>query len=281
MAIHFDDDSFFEFTQSGDGQFAEHNVLIEGDSWAAHPQLVNLAHQLDMEEKGNHAILSLAHSGDTAVDMFKKDSAQFRRFKRAVRSKEFGFEFSLIFLSAGGNDIVGPEIRGFLLDKASNPSRSGGDLLDMIKFAKALKRINMHYENALNIISKSSINKNTPVVAHTYSYLQPRRIGTHLGPVTFNEGWIARYMEEDKNISDPEEQGEIIKSMLRQFSLSLATLQDKFSNFLVVDTLNVLMKHKQPDISLFHDEIHPNKAGFKKVMSRIKSVAKKKGFWLS
>ena len=88
-------------------------------------------------------------------------------------------------------------------------------------------------------------------------------------------------MEEDKNISDPEEQGEIIKSMLRQFSLSLATLQDKFSNFLVVDTLNVLMKHKQPDISLFHDEIHPNKAGFKKVMSRIKSVAKKKGFWLS
>jgi hypothetical protein len=281
MSIHFDDDSFFEFTQSGDGQFSEHKVLVEGDSWAAHPQLVHLAHQLDRVEKNDHAILSLAHSGDTAVDMFEKDSAQFRRFKRAVKSKEFGFKFSLVLLSAGGNDIVGPEMTYFLLDKAANPSLKDAQLIDKKKFDKALADINKCYKNALNVLSKSTINKDVPIIAHTYSYLQPRRVGTHLGPITFSEGWIAKYMEEDKNIFDPEEQEKIIKSMLKQFSVSLATLQKDFGNFLVVDTLNVLMKDKKPDVSLFHDEIHPNRTGFKKVMSRIKSVAKKKGFWIA
>ena len=282
MAIHFDDDSFYEFLESGSGEFTKRKLLVEGDSWAAHPQLFNLAYRLDTEERSEHAVLSLAHSGDTAADMFQKNSAQLRRFKRVVKSREFGFDFSLILLSAGGNDIVGREIRSFLKNKNASDSPSGEALIDQRRFEKALADINRYYSNVLNVISRGSKrNKDTPVIAHTYSYLKPRRVGTYLGPIMFSEGWIARYMEEEKNIRDPKEQTEIIKAMLRQFASSLAKLQEKFSNFLVVDTLNVLSKNNAPDLNLFHDEIHPNREGFKKVMSRIKTVAKKKGFWIS
>ncbi|MGD8569086.1 MAG: hypothetical protein PVJ39_13440 [Gammaproteobacteria bacterium] len=281
MAIHFDDDSYYEFLESGDGQFLDQKVLVEGDSWAAHPQLFNLAHRLDVEEKGEFAILSLAAPGDTAQEMFRSKSKQFRRTKRIVKSREFGYSFDMILLSAGGNDIIGPEIRTFLLDKEKHPEKYGADLINDVTYDRALKMINKDFSNFLNVVTKSSINKETPVVAHTYSFLKPRRVGTHLGPVVFSEGWVAQYMEDDKHIYDEQEQVAVIKGMLERFRDSLQTLEHSFSNFLAVDTLNTLTKNRQPDVEMFHDEIHPNKNGFQKVLKRIKTQAKRRGYWVS
>ena len=92
----------------------------------------------------------------------------------------------------------------------------------------------------------------------------------------FNDGWISIYLN-DKGITDPANQLRVAKRMLELYRDSVNSITA--SNFLVVDTLKVLMKQGVPDTSLFFDEIHPNREGFKKVGQFIRNKAKKANMW--
>ncbi len=280
MPIAFDEDSYFELLQNGDGVPVAKKVLIEGDSWVSHPQLHHLAWAMESEGNGKYGILNLADPGATAHEVFHKQSRQLRRLHRLLKSRQFGYQFDLIFLSAGGNDIIGPEIKQFLYDKRDFPGKHGKELINDDTYLPAIEHIVDDYRKILQHIRDSGLNRTTSVITHTYSYLQPREVGTHFGGIMFNRGWVARYMKEDKHIRDPDEQLEIVKELLAYLGDDITELEREFPNFLVVDTLKTLSVRGRPDTSLFHDEIHPNTRGFKKVMNRIKSVASDYDMWI-
>lgn len=280
MAIHYNDFDFYDFMHDGDGSLATRKILVEGDSWVSHPQLQNLAQTLDMDGNGDYAILNLADPGATAREMFAKKSKQFWRLERLLTSKKWGFDFDLIVLSAGGNDIIGPEIKEFLLNKTDNPGKQGIELIDDTALKITLDEILGLYRQILTVIGRSRINAETPVVTHCYCALEPREVGTHLGAIKFNRGWVERYMEDDRNIFDGTEQRIIIKEMLKRFRDSVRMLETEFEHFVIADTLNTLSKNGLPQTDMFHDEIHPNRHGFKKVYRRIKNVAKRRGLWV-
>ena len=154
------------------------------------------------------------------------------------------------------------------------------ELIDDEKFNNEVHHVTNDYRRIMDVISTSSANQYTPVVTHSYCNLVPRRVGTHLGNIMFNEGWVARHMEDDKDISDSDEQQEIIKEMLARFYDGILNLQQEYYNFLIVDTLKTLSINGAPNVSLFHDEIHPNLKGFKKVFRKIKSVARSYDMWV-
>jgi len=280
MPMCFNEDSFFDYLHTGDGMHATKKVLIEGDSWVPHPQLHNLSRALDYDGNGDYGILNVANPGATAHEVYHKKSSSLRRLHRDIKTNRYGFSFDMILFSAGGNDIIGPEIRGFLLNKKDNPGKAGIELIDDDSFNRVIDHIIDDYRRIMDVIRTSTANADTPVITHTYCNLVPRKIGTHFGDIMFTRGWIARYMDEDKGIRDSDEQQEIVREMLVRFHNGMVDLEQEYYNFLAVDTLATLSANGSPDTSLFHDEIHPNLKGFKKVFRRIKSVARKYDMWV-
>lgn len=281
MPVARDFSEFYEMTRLGEGivRTPQYKILVEGDSWVSHPILTNLTTQFDILGKDDFGILSLADPGDTAVDMFRKVGRRYvgqaKRFDQAVYNERFGEKWDLIFISAGGNDIVGPEIAGFVDDYVEG-GPSGAGLINR-QFARTLKDIVKAYKTMLEIRKRSRINKTTPVALHVYGYLEPRLVGTKVFGAMFGKGWVKRYLD-PKGIPH-DDQREIIASMLTQFRDALTTLVADYQNVYVVDTLKVLTRGGQPDLNLWHDEIHPTGEGFRKIALKIKRELSAQGGW--
>lgn len=269
MPIAHDDNTFFEVIRDNP---MNGMVLVEGDSWTSHPFISNLTMQLEMLSKHQYNILDLSYPGHTAAAIFDRDGPQLKQFKRTVHGNRDGYKFGWILLSAGGNDIVGPEILAFV--NAKTDGAYGRELLNS-QYERILdERIIPGYERALDVCEASTINADTPVVAHVYSYLPPRKKGTRLpvfGP-NLGEGWIARHLE-NLGITDPVEQADVVMGMLDVYHEKLSSLSDTYDNFTVVDTRKLLSKQGQPDEKWWSDEIHPTGEGFAKVAKEIMKAA--------
>jgi len=202
-----------------------------------------------------------------------------KKLKQLLNTAQWGDTFDLILLSAAGNDIVGPEIvgKGYVKNKRDFPNLYGRELLTD-GFYNAVSEVVKGYSRFLNMRDSTSLNKSTPVITHVYSYLTPREVGTHIGRLKFTKGWIKRHLKH-QGITNAEEQYEIACEMLDAFFRRISAIQSNHENFLVVDTRTVLSKDGSPDMSLWFDEIHPNKKGFKLLAEHIRDAAEHRGLW--
>ena len=82
-----------------------------------------------------------------------------------------------------------------------------------------------------------------------------------------------------QGIRDDDEQYEIVTEMLDAFYRRVKKLEDEFASFLVVDTRTLLSKQGVPNLDLWHDEIHPNKKGFRKLAKYIRKCAQEVEMW--
>jgi hypothetical protein len=254
----------------------DRQVLVEGDSWVSYPFLKNLAQQFD---DADTLMLNLASPGDEARRILQPGGPQLRTLRRLLHSRRYGYNFDLIFLSAAGNDIVGPEIRthGFVYDKREYPNLIGRELLTP-RFYDTVSGIARGYVHFLKLRDSSDLNPRTPVVTHVYSYLRPRKVGTRLGPLMFGKGWIQVHLEH-MHIREPAEQLDIIQGMVDALYKRLQPLEDRFSNFVVVDTRTVLSCNGRPRTAWWKDEIHPRSKGFERLARHIRRVARARGCW--
>jgi hypothetical protein len=279
MAVESDISTFYEAWKSG---HYTKKILIEGDSWVSHPfpEVTNLSTQIDGFRTSDTLILNIAEPGDEAESIFAPHGRQMKRLKRLLHTDQWGETFDLILLSTGGNDIVGPEIkqRGFVMNKRDFPNVYGKDLLTR-NFYQQVADVVTGYEGFLAMKADNEQNRKTPVITHTYAYLTPRKVGTHLGPIMFNEGWISIHLG-NQGITDPDEQYEIVVEMLDTFYREVRQLEASHDDFYVVDTRQVLLgQDGKPDPNLWSDEIHPNTSGFNKVAEFIRSDARREGMW--
>lgn len=267
-----------------DGNFTK-KILIEGDSWVSHPQMRNLARQFEKVVGSDGLILNLAVPGDNAGSVYGNSDAVFRangpqmkKLKILLKDTQHGEKFDLIFISAAGNDVIGPEIREIPLinNKRDFPGAHGRDLINLNFFMK-MNNVIEGYKRFLTMLGKT-VNKKTPVITHTYAYLEPRKVGTRFFGIKFNRGWIAQHLEH-QGVKDRDEQFEIVQEIFDRYQQHISALQTDFSQLLVVDTRRTLLKQGAPNTEWFHDEIHPTSAGFKKVFNKIRSEAKKAGKW--
>lgn len=282
MTTEFNPEDFYN--ESFDGIY-DKKILIEGDSWVSHPQMTNLAGHFDKYDP-NNLILNLGSPGDNAGSQYGNSDAVFRaggpqmkQLKKLINTLQWGEKFDLIFISAAGNDVIGPEIREIPLvnNKRDFPGAYGRDLINPNFYVKMSKVID-GYRRFLKMIRANDLNKNTPIITHAYAYLKPRPVGTHFFDVQFNRGWINQHLSH-QGIKDEDEQYEIVIEIFDRYYQRISPLQNEFKKFLVVDTRKTLLKNGVPDTSLFHDEIHPTTAGFRKVFNKIKSEAKKANLW--
>lgn len=279
MTIVYDMDEFVEEDQNG---FFSKKILIEGDSWTAYPfpDASNLTQCLDEMTNDNCLILNLAQSGDTAKSIFRKSGVQMKALTELLTTTQWGDEFDLIFLSAAGNDLIGEKIvrRGFVINKKDAPYLYGKELLSDT-FYEQISKVVDGYKRFLTMRDKSTTNMATPVITHCYSYMTPRKKGVKIfGHELGKPGWVRRHLEH-QNVRDEAEQYEILCEMFDAFYNRMKRIESDFENFIIADTRKALLKNGVPDLNLFHDEIHPRKAGYKKVINKIRKDSLARGLW--
>jgi hypothetical protein len=259
-------------------------ILVEGDSWTGYPipnlphDVTNIAIQIENLES-DWLGLNLSYFGDTAEAIFKARGRQMKLLKKVLKNPSWNSKFDLIFLSAAGNDIIGPDIitKGFVINKKDRPNLIGRELITD-NFYDRVSEIASGYKRFLKLRDKDGDNAQTPVITHSYCYLKPRKVGISVGPFQFSSGWLRRHLEH-QNIHDEDEQYEILVEMLDAFYKRIKPLEKDFDHFLVVDTRKLLLKHGVPNLDYWHDEIHPKAKGFRKITRYIKKQATEAGLW--
>ena len=93
-------------------EYSNNVLIVEGDSWFNLPSYPDVTKEL---ERMRYAVMSEASPGDTLEEMafdgqLAEIAAQFRRLSDITKKPP-----KAILLSAGGNDIVGPNFE-FLLN---------------------------------------------------------------------------------------------------------------------------------------------------------------------
>jgi hypothetical protein len=96
------------------------------------------------------------------------------------------------------------------------------------------------------------------------------RVGTKVFGAMFGKGWVQRYLI-PKGTEDVEEQKDVVRGMLDFYFDAMKKLQDMNRNFLVVETrMTLSTAETQHKPAWWHDEIHPNFTGFKRVAETIR-----------
>lgn len=251
-------------------------VFCEGDSWFDTPLAMNLLDWLvwptpQEEAKGvplfgaGGLFFRTEANGDTAQNMFSaagvRDKASWFR----------SFEFDLVLLSAGGNDIVGP----FLVQLfAGTPAMSVDAAMRRVLDSGRYQQILAAYQRMLAAFQ--SARPDVPVLAHTYDYPQlmgkPARFTLHnLGLAALvREGkgpWIAPAMA--TALPATRDQRAFVRRLIDGFvEHVLIPLRDDPGTgevFDFVDLRGTLTREDQ-----WADEMHPTSTGFALLADRFR-----------
>jgi len=261
MAYYSDDKQYFdEFGEHGD----KPKLLFEGDSWFSIPDNASIPVQLD--SLLDLSILCLADPGDTLEDLTA--GRQYKRLESLIRSERYGQTWDAIVLSAGGNDIIGPEIARYLV-RPRRASRDPEDYIDNEELNPALDGMRERFETLKQLRDTSTANPDTPILVHTYSYLSPRDAAHRLLVWKTSGPWIYPHMIA-AGITDAAVQRAIVRYLLDRFHGVLRDIaRARGSNFHVVDTRRALppagTSRRKADRSLWGDEIHPTSRGFHRI----------------
>lgn len=237
-------------------------LLFEGDSWFSIPDLANIP--LQFEQQQDVSILCQANPGNTLAEQVQ--GHQLQRLTRLLHDDQFGQKWDAIFLSVGGNDVIGPDIEHMLKAPPLAGSPDPLDYLDPgaieLRFGVLRDRLN----TLLAVRNSSRINRTTPLFMHSYARVTPRD-AAHKALVWNLAGpWIYPRLLA-AGIVDCALQTAIVSTLLDRFFALLQTLAEAPGAGLhLIDVRDVLPR---PDCAsrnapheFWADEIHPSAKGF-------------------
>lgn len=237
----------------------ELTIVAEGDSWFDYPLRKDIIDYLVVK---GYAIKKFSKAGDTLENMiygndYKETSdginhlgpTSLQRTLKAIRD----YKPQFVLLSGGGNDIVGTEIMAYLNHKLSNPT----ELINKKIFKEKLKQI----ENALSyfINAVSAEDNSVNILMDGYDYAKVNGKGYTFIFRNLKGPWILPSMGM-KGITNKADQEMIIRYFVDEFNTLLKKLSRRHSNFHHIDLRGMF-----PNDNEWHNEIHLNNAGFKKV----------------
>lgn len=247
----------------------EKRILVEGDSWASYPLVTtgNLATFVEVPDELT-VVVNLAWIGDQMIYM--SQGGQFELYKRLIHDKRWGYQWDLLFLVGGGNDLI-----GWIFNAAiRNPgfaSDDPEDYVDRTALKEKLAELKTYFKRYIDLRNASKLNRATPILVQTYDYVVPRHHPpTLFGHEVSDHSWIhPKYV--GRAIHDPEMQKRSIWILLDEMSAMLNELAAEEENFHIADTRGTLKvvgpKYKRIDGD-WRDEMHPSAKGYKKLARR-------------
>jgi lysophospholipase L1-like esterase len=268
-------------------------LISEGDSWFSYPLAANLVRQIErIEPKIN--LLRLEHSGDDVLDIIA-DRGTGNALDEGPIGGKIGYQEQrlrgllgraqtrphVLLFSAGGNDIIGPELFEYLKPYATYrhavPAGSveapehaiyGG------RFDGALDRIEAAYQHLIGLRDQAA--PACRIVTHTYCAPQPRPV---VGPFDTGPWMYPAFLERGYPKREAPLMRAVIAHMIARFAQRLTALASipGARGFHVVDLTGPHALAPAPFEAParsgdWSDEIHPNDRGFAKLARHFRPV---------
>ena len=234
-------------------------VICFGDSWFNYPfQVTDLNKQLER-------LYRKAYFYNEAV--LGRESGELKKLRLRLQRLLQKYQFDVLLLSMGGNDVVGSELREFI-KHADEPQDFGtrawgrvpalvNQYIHLASFESALRYIASDYQQIIDL--RNQERPSCEIVMHNYDYPWPdgkpyKLIGKKLaGP------WIKPFMQE-VGVADFTSQRIICSWLIDQFTEVQRELASRNLRVRCVDSRGLLLKNGEWD-----NEIHPKRAGFKRI----------------
>jgi hypothetical protein len=220
-------------------------AVSEGDSWFDYPFFLNLIDLIENAELFAH--YRLEQSGDTVKNMIGT-AAGVRNLRLIVEQ----VQPLCVLFSGGGNDLA---------DAADTLFRPGndGDPLSSVNKPAVRTLFGMIEERYRVLVDE--IGPIAPIIAHGYDYFAPSAAAVRFNGIAIGVGpWIHPAMLAHDIVS-ADTQRVIARWLVDEFNMVLERVQqDHPTSFIAVDLRDTL------DIDAdWENEIHPTRAGFRKV----------------
>lgn len=240
-------------------------VLAEGDSWFTHPTALWRGKSVIGHLQGYRSInlVSLAAPGDTLA---RYPDPPNRQWALACNPDWLaGQTYDAVLISGGGNDVLGDHLQDMVKDKSNNSDRSGRELIIKARLRQVLDGIAANVVLIRNTVNHH-LGPQTPIFMHGYSYAQSdgRQFELLGGLISFGP-WIQDKLHE-QNITERDEQQDIVNALIDAFNGLLKDLESKIDNFIHVD-FRPLLGPKDWD-----DEIHPNGPARQRLAAHLRNV---------
>ena len=229
-------------------------VVAEGDSWFSIADVVG--HLDDPQGSGSDkdqrqwALLRLERAGDEMLTILS--GAQRAKLRCYLKR----WEVDALLFSAGGNDIVGPDLLPLLRDY-----REGAEARDLVqysRFERRLHQIQDGYRELLDLLS--DVGQTSKVFVNSYDYIEPSKNGAELmGFLKVSGPWVLPYMKE-RGI--PRElRGPVIRLLIDAFAAAVDVVAREprgVGRMIRVETRDLVKGD-------WKDEIHPDRKGARRI----------------
>lgn len=244
------------------------SVISEGDSWFSYELRGNIIDRLDdptdsaPDNQQRWALLRLEQSGDEIVEILSGGQRAY------LREKVFGtFEdVDVLLFSAGGNDIIGPDILQ-LLSPYEDGDLAIEERFEMAVVDRRLEIIEGLFRELIGLCAATQ--PGLEIYTHGYDY--PTNLGEPARLVKFRVAgpWILPHFETQGYDGKPELQREMLRYLVDRFNTMLADLDTEHTKFHHVDVRGVVGDR-------WADEIHPNRTAAKRIAERFHAPLKAK-----
>lgn len=246
----------------------QRHYLAEGDSWFSLSGILSPSFLyrfgLNVPLKQNTLIVNCAYPGDTLARMI--DWSTNRQFPNLLGTRNFGWQWDGVLLSAGGNDIIAAALEPVgILQTCANP----GGPRDFI-VSSALTDLEAHLRHYFSLIvnlrntSQITENRTIPIHYHTYGYPTPRNApaAPGIGP------WLYKAFTQ-KNIPQTY-WNDLANILMDELAGIIRRFDDLGANLKLLDTLNNVQLVRAANGSTgdsgdWLNEIHLNDSGKDKI----------------
>ncbi|WP_298512850.1 SGNH/GDSL hydrolase family protein [uncultured Kordia sp.] len=237
----------------------ELTIVAEGDSWFDYPFRKDI---IDYLIKKGYAIDKYAKAGDTLENMVYGTEVKKRRNsysnKGAISLQKTlnsirKHKPKIVLFSAGGNDIVGSEILGYLNHSVSNPA----SLLNKEIFQARLAEMKTAIEFFIKSVRATHVDCN--ILMDGYDYAKVNGKGYNFIFRNIKGPWLLPSFVA-KQISRKSDHKAIIKYLVDEFNQMLIDLDAQYNNFHHID-----LRGKFPNDSQWDNEIHLKNSGYREI----------------
>jgi hypothetical protein len=236
-------------------------VFAEGDSWFEYPvPLFGGGIVPRLQKRLGVPILNMADAGDEVRFMLGVEQRG-RLVECLTEGCPAGGPWDALIFSGGGNDIVDNPMALWIRDW--RPGAPAEQLLHQPRFDTALALVRAGYEDLIAL--RDALSPGTRMLFHAYDFAIPDGRGI------CNKGPWMKPAFDLRGFPDRASAFGVVKVMLTQFATMLDDLASIHSNITVVKTQGTLAEAP----AAWHNELHPQKAGFDTFASKFHDALKR------
>jgi hypothetical protein len=216
-------------------------IVAEGDSWFDLPLRRDI---LKCLKKHRHLIVREADHGDRIEEMVYEPEHRSRTLRALGKYRP-----CIVLLSAGGNDVAGPELGSFLNHKRSGLPFIRERFADYVVNEVLRKAVIDFFDMCRSVVPKAHI------LFHGYGHPLPDGRPMKYRPLKSYGPWLKPALD-DKGYTNLQEGRDLVSQLIVRFNTMLTTLDDPTNRLHYVNLSTIL----PPDgaARLWNDELHPN-----------------------